>query len=41
MWALPNGKGDYVVTGAPVIVADLTTSIMDAIADAAARGARW
>ncbi|MCW2958287.1 MAG: superfamily protein-like exporter, partial [Solirubrobacterales bacterium] len=30
MWKLPNGKGKYVVTGAPVIVADLTTSIMDA-----------
>ncbi len=30
MWELPNGKGNYVVTGAPVIVADLTTSIMDA-----------
>lgn len=30
LWNLPNGKGTYVVTGAPVIVADLTTSIMDA-----------
>jgi hydrophobe/amphiphile efflux-3 (HAE3) family protein len=26
-WRLPNGKGSYVVTGAPVVVADLTDSI--------------
>jgi uncharacterized protein len=26
-WNLPNGKGTYVVTGAPVVVSDLTTSI--------------
>jgi hydrophobe/amphiphile efflux-3 (HAE3) family protein len=31
MWQLPNGRGNYVVTGAPVIVADLTTSIMGSI----------
>ncbi|MCW3000301.1 MAG: superfamily protein-like exporter, partial [Solirubrobacterales bacterium] len=31
LWQLPNGKGTYVVTGAPVIVADLTTSIMGSI----------
>ena len=26
-WKLPNGKGSYVVTGAPVVVSDLTKSI--------------
>ena len=26
-WKLPNGKGTYVVTGAPVVVCDLTRSI--------------
>src|SRR5690349_10043775 len=26
-WKLPNGKGTYVVTGAPVVVSDLTKSI--------------
>jgi uncharacterized protein len=26
-WKLPNGKGTYVVTGAPVVVSDLTSSI--------------
>ena len=26
-WKLPNGKGSYVVTGAPVLVSDLTDSI--------------
>ncbi|MEA2393746.1 MAG: uncharacterized protein QOJ82_1637 [Solirubrobacteraceae bacterium] len=26
-WRLPNGKGTYVVTGAPVVVSDLTKSI--------------
>ena len=26
-WKLPNGKGTYVVTGAPVVVSDLTRSI--------------
>ncbi|MBA2349865.1 MAG: MMPL family transporter, partial [Solirubrobacterales bacterium] len=26
-WELPNGGGDYVVTGAPAVVADLTDSI--------------
>jgi hydrophobe/amphiphile efflux-3 (HAE3) family protein len=26
-WKLPNGKGTYVVTGAPVVVSDLTASI--------------
>jgi hydrophobe/amphiphile efflux-3 (HAE3) family protein len=26
-WRLPNGKGSYVVTGAPVVVSDLTRSI--------------
>ncbi|HEX7298940.1 MAG TPA: MMPL family transporter, partial [Solirubrobacteraceae bacterium] len=26
-WRLPNGKGSYVVTGAPVVVSDLTASI--------------
>ena len=26
-WTLPNGKGTYVVTGAPVVVSDLTDSI--------------
>jgi uncharacterized protein len=26
-WQLPNGKGSYVVTGAPVVVSDLTSSI--------------
>src|SRR3954465_4488548 len=26
-WKLPNGKGRYVVTGAPVVVSDLTRSI--------------
>jgi hypothetical protein len=26
-WRLPNGKGTYVVTGAPVVVSDLTRSI--------------
>ena len=30
-WALPNGKGHYVVTGAPVVVSDLTTSITNSI----------
>ncbi len=31
-WKLPNGKGTYVVTGAPVIVSDLTDSISRGIA---------
>ncbi len=31
-WRLPNGKGTYVVTGAPVVVADLTDSISHGIA---------
>src|SRR6266536_1478503 len=26
-WKLPNGKGTYVVTGAPVVVSDLTSAI--------------
>jgi hydrophobe/amphiphile efflux-3 (HAE3) family protein len=26
-WRLPNGKGTYVVTGAPVVVSDLTSAI--------------
>jgi len=30
-WKLPNGKGTYVVTGAPVVVSDLTESITDSI----------
>jgi len=30
-WSLPNGKGRYVVTGAPVVVADLTGAITDSI----------
>ncbi|UTI65754.1 MMPL family transporter [Paraconexibacter antarcticus] len=30
-WRLPNGGGRYVVTGAPVIVSDLTTSITHSI----------
>ncbi len=30
-WSLPNGKGSYVVTGAPVVVADLTDAITDSI----------
>jgi hydrophobe/amphiphile efflux-3 (HAE3) family protein len=30
-WALPNGKGRYVVTGAPVVLADLTDSIASSI----------
>lgn len=30
-WKLPNGNGTYVVTGAPVIVSDLTTSISNSI----------
>ena len=31
IWRLPNGEGTYVVTGAPVIVADLTTSIVRSV----------
>ncbi len=31
-WKLPNGKGSYVVTGAPVVVSDLTDSISRGIA---------
>lgn len=31
-WKLPSGKGTYVVTGAPVIVSDLTDSISHGIA---------
>jgi hydrophobe/amphiphile efflux-3 (HAE3) family protein len=30
-WRLPNGHGTYVVTGAPVVVNDLTTSISHSI----------
>jgi hydrophobe/amphiphile efflux-3 (HAE3) family protein len=30
-WRLPNGKGTYVVTGAPVVVSDLTRSISDSL----------
>jgi hydrophobe/amphiphile efflux-3 (HAE3) family protein len=30
-WRLKNGNGDYVVTGAPVVVADLTAAISRAI----------
>jgi len=30
-WKLPNGKGTYVVTGAPVVVSDLTRSISDSL----------
>jgi len=30
-WNLPNGKGRYVVTGAPVVLADLTDSITSSI----------
>jgi hydrophobe/amphiphile efflux-3 (HAE3) family protein len=30
-WRLPNGKGTYVVTGAPVVVDELTASIADSI----------
>ena len=30
-WQLPNGKGRYVVTGAPVVVADLSDSITGSI----------
>jgi uncharacterized protein len=30
-WRLPNGKGTYVVTGAPVVVNDLTRSISDSL----------
>jgi hydrophobe/amphiphile efflux-3 (HAE3) family protein len=30
-WQLPNGKGTYVVTGAPVVVSDLTRSISDSL----------
>jgi hypothetical protein len=30
-WQLPNGKGTYAVTGAPVVVADLTGAISDSI----------
>jgi hydrophobe/amphiphile efflux-3 (HAE3) family protein len=30
-WKLPNGKGTYVVTGAPVVVNDLTKSISDSL----------
>ncbi len=30
-WDLPNGKGRYVVTGAPVVLADLTDSITSSI----------
>ena len=30
-WQLPNGKGTYAVTGAPVVVADLTNAISDSI----------
>ncbi|PTL56566.1 efflux RND transporter permease subunit [Paraconexibacter algicola] len=30
-WRLENGKGTYVVTGAPVVVADLTDAITDSI----------
>jgi uncharacterized protein len=31
-WRLPNGRGTYVVTGAPVVVSDLTDSISRSIA---------
>lgn len=31
-WKLPNGKGTYVVTGAPVVISDLTGSISRGIA---------
>lgn len=31
-WRLPNGRGTYVVTGAPVVVADLTDTITSSIA---------
>ncbi len=30
-WKLENGKGRYVVTGAPVVVGDLATSVTDSI----------
>ncbi len=30
-WALQNGNGSYVVTGAPVVVSDLTQAITDSI----------
>ena len=36
-WKLPNGKGTYVVTGAPVVVSDLTT-LDQPLAHRAARG---
>ena len=39
-WRLPNGKGDYVVTGAPVVVDDLTRSISHSLVAAARRRAR-
>jgi hydrophobe/amphiphile efflux-3 (HAE3) family protein len=31
-WRLPNGKGTYAVTGAPVVVNDLTSSITGSVA---------
>jgi len=31
LWRLENGKGRYVVTGAPVVVGDLATSVTDSI----------
>jgi hypothetical protein len=31
-WRLPNGKGSYVVTGAPVVVSDLSSSLPRSIA---------
>jgi hydrophobe/amphiphile efflux-3 (HAE3) family protein len=31
-WKLPNGKGTYAVTGAPVVVNDLTSSITGSVA---------
>ena len=39
-WKLPNGKGTYVVTGAPVVVSDLTKSISHSLIVAARGGAR-
>ena len=39
-WKLPNGKGTYVVTGAPVVVSDLTKSISHSLIVLLAGGAR-
>ena len=39
-WRLPNGKGTYVVTGAPVVVGELTDSISRLDPRAARRRAR-